>query len=229
MSYAREEFRILYAFGHGADMMTLAFGGAPGEPARQVIADALSRAGRAGDGDATDLKLSPIDVKSGNPDVWDTQFLLLDGTETLGDLRLMIGPDDSRVLLRQGSWGDSQGPEYFLWVVDDFLPFARNMLEVYGAVEVMRAAGRAVEARRNRVTRRDAEYWVRSGCGEVSGPLRDQVEQYQSWPVARLRKHFALSDGDAGQLMKACGYDYDADTKTYYRLRNEYGDADFTP
>ncbi|MGA1826835.1 hypothetical protein [Microbacterium sp.] len=160
-----------------------------------------------------------------DPDAWDTQFLILDGAETLRDLRLMIGPDDSKVLLRQGSWGDSQGTEYFLWAINDFLPFARNLLEAYGAVEVMKAAGRAAEARRNRETRLEAGNWVRRGYGEVQGLLLDQVMRYNAWSVPKLRKQFGLNDGDAGLLMKACGYDYDPATETFYLL-DEYRGLD---
>ncbi|MFJ4044165.1 hypothetical protein ACIPV2_00280 [Microbacterium sp. NPDC089987] len=225
MSSDRLDFRLLYAFGSGTDPMMLAFGGEPEEMARAVITRALVHVGRSDDGDGSDLKLSPADVLGDDPQASDTHFLVLDGNETLADLRLAIGPEDSRVLLRQGSWGDSQGPEYFLWAVNDFLPFARNLLEAYGAVEVMRAAGRAIEKRRHRETRREAEYWVRGGYGEVHGLLRDQVAQYRAWPVADLRSEFGLSDGDAAQLMKVSGYDYDPATKTYYRL-DLYGTLD---
>jgi hypothetical protein len=222
MSSDRLDFQVHYAFGSGTDPIILAFGGEREELARVAITRALDDVGRSDDGDGSDLKLSPADVLGDDPQAWDTQFLVLDGDETLGDLRLAIGPDDSRVLLRQGSWGDSQGPEYFLWAVNDFLPLARNLLEAYGAVEVMRVAGRAIEKRRHRETRREAEYWVRGGYGEVHGLLRDQVAQYHSWSVADLRNEFGLSDGDAAQLMKASGYDYDPSSMAYYRL-DAYG------
>ncbi|MGA1826836.1 hypothetical protein [Microbacterium sp.] len=58
MTEARENFRLLYAFGSGINPMMVTFGGSPDDSARNTIADALSKAGRAADGDASDLKLS---------------------------------------------------------------------------------------------------------------------------------------------------------------------------
>lgn len=209
-------FDILYAMGHSTNPVQLRFSGDGDEPALKVIADALAAVGRADEIDGTSLLLSPRDAfESGDGD---TQFLVLTGNETLSELRVLIGADDSAVVLRTGGWGDTQGPELFVWLVEDFLPFGRAALEAYGAVGVMKVVGRAIEKKRYRETREQAADWLRRGGGRVDGRLKEQVESYHSWTVRDAERHFGLSASDTAELMIACGYRFERDTQAYYRL-----------
>ncbi|WP_314506019.1 hypothetical protein [uncultured Microbacterium sp.] len=210
-------FDILYAFGRSVNPVVLRFSGRSDDLARTRIGDALRHLSRPSEADGNDFKLSPRAAFDGAEE--DTLFLHLTGEETLAQLRTIVGPDDSAVVLRQGGWGDSSGTEVLNWVVSDFLPFSRTMLEVYGAVEVMRTAGRAIESRRNRETLREAKYWALSGNSEVYGLLRSQVDSMHSWTAQQVKSQFGLELHDAGRLMAACGYEFDRSDETFYRRR----------
>jgi hypothetical protein len=219
-------FNLRFATDHVGDGVVLQFGGDPNDLARPHIVDALHRLGRSEDG-VTGFALSPSDVFDGTPDVIDSQFLLLQGDETLRALRGLIGPDDSTVLLRTTGWGGSDLPEMFHWVVNDLMPYGQTLLEIYGAVEVLKVVGRTTEARRNRTIRREAEYWVRSGREAPQGILLDAVLVYDHWEAGRVESTFGLGRSEAAKLMDGCGYDYEPASRMYLRL-NAYEGLDLT-
>ncbi|WP_341954533.1 hypothetical protein [Microbacterium sp. LWH13-1.2] len=213
----RYVFDLTFPTGNPEQRVHLKFEGGGDELVFPLIAAAFARLGRHEDG-TTGFLLSPADALDHDQGVEDSQFLLLEGHETAHDLRFLIGPNDDAVFLRTGGWGGTGLPEMYNWVLSDLLPFGRTFLEVYGAVEFIKVAGRAVEARKNRELRREAEAWLRSDSKEVWGLLLDAVRRSDAWPVDDLTRTFALSITDATRLMTVCGYTYDPASRCYYRM-----------
>ena len=213
----RFAFDLKFPTGAAGQIVRLEFEGGGDEPVFLLIAAAFARMGRHEDG-VTGFLLSPADALDHDRGIEDSQFLLLEGHETARDLRFIIGPDDDAVFLRTGGWGGSDLPEMYHWVVSDLLPFGRVILEAYGAVEFIRVAGRAIEARKNRELRLEAESWVRSDSEEVWGSLLEAVRRSDAWPVDDVTRTFALSATDATRLMTVCGYTYDPASRCYYRM-----------
>lgn len=213
----RFAFDLTFPTGTPEQRVRLKFEGDGDEPVLPLIAAAFAGLGRDEDG-ATGFLLSPADALDHDQAIDDSQFLLLEGHETVRDLRFIIGPDDDAVVLRTGGWGGTGLPEMYTWVLSDLLPFGRMLLEAYGAVEFIKVAGRAVEARKNRELRREAESWLRSGSNEVWGLLLEAITRSDAWPVDDVARVFALSPTDASQLMVACGYTYDPASRCYYRM-----------
>lgn len=192
------------------------FEGRPSDAAIPLIVEALQAAGVNADF-ATGLALAPADALEESNDHPDSQFLLLQGDETLADLRSLIGPDDDSVWLRSMGWGGSDTPEFYFWLVNDLLPWGRAALELYGAVEVVRVIGRSIEAKKHRETIREAQTWLRWNNSEVQGNLLAAVRTYEYWAVDRAKKSFGLDDAGIGKLMAACGYEYEPDAELYIR------------
>lgn len=215
-------FELPFATSHRGEDIRLTFDGDGDELAWPLILAAFHRIGRDEDG-MTGFALSPADAFDYEDGVLDSQFLQLEGHETLRDLRRLIGPDDHAVCLRTTGWGGSDLAEMYNWVVSDLLPYGQAFLEIYGAVEFIKVAGRAFEARKDRELRREADYWVRSGNEEVQGFLRDAVMRLHAWPAKELNRAFALAPSDAAKLMRACGYSYDPASECYYRLNSYPG------
>jgi hypothetical protein len=204
--------------GHSTKPVELQFSGSGDDQAKRAITNALAALGRSDEvGGGVSLLLSPRDAFDQGEE--NTQFLVLAGSETLAELCILIGPNDAAVVLRAGGWGDTQGPEFFLWLVDDFLPFGRHALEVYGAVEFMKVVGRAVERKRYRESRQQAADWVRGGYGPVYGLLKEQVESYHAWAVDDAERQFGLSPADTTKLMTECGYHFERDTELLPAVR----------
>nr|WP_154921999.1 hypothetical protein [Microbacterium testaceum] len=210
-------FNLRFATSHKGDDLRVRFDGRADDLAHAAILDGFAQMGSDEDG-VSGFSLSPADAFDYDDGIYDSQFLALEGNETLRELRFLVGPDDNAVYLRRSGWGGPDLPEMYNWVISDLLPYGQAFLEVYGAVEFMRVVGRTIEAKKNRELRREAEYWVRSGQDEVHGLLLEAVMRYDSWPVKELDRAFNLPQSDAARLMKACGYDYDVASETYYRL-----------
>lgn len=213
----RYAFDLTYPTGPPGEHLRLKFEGDGDDPVFPLIAAAFARLGRREDG-TTGFLLSPSDAFDHDRGIQDSQFLLLEGHETARDLRFLVGPDDDAVFLRTGGWGGMGLPEMYDWVLSDLLPFGSTFLEVYGAVEFIKVTGRAVEARKNRELRREAESWLRSDSKEVWELLREAVARSDAWLVDDLTSKFALSPTDATRLMTACGYTYDPASRCYYRM-----------
>ncbi|WP_314506015.1 hypothetical protein [uncultured Microbacterium sp.] len=208
-------FLLSHVFGdrsHRIDEIAVA--GQPSDSAHTALVEALRTSGHDYDG-VTGFTLSMRDDFDSDS-APDTQFLVLSGTETLGELRLIIGPDDSAVILRSGGFGGGDFQEVLRWTVEDFLPQMSTLLEVYGAVQMARDVGRSVESRRNRQTRRDADYWLRNGKRAVPDYLLNAVQARVSWPAGELSRVFGLGSSDAADLMHACGFKYNSASLEYF-------------
>jgi hypothetical protein len=210
-----ETFHLLYVHGmNHAGAVPISITGPSDRSAQVSIGDALEAVGLPRTGGAGFALSMREDGLAG--DGLDNQFLNLTGDEALADLRLLVGPDDSAVVLRSTGFGGPDLGEVMGWTLQDLLPHLRAALEIYGAVQVARDVGRAVEARKNRRSRQDADYWVRSGRGEVPSYLLSAVQARGLWSIREMDRAFALPAADGARLMTACGYAYNSVNGSYY-------------